>query len=265
MKRMLVFLAFFLAVAPARGEVPPLVLAEGNGESFVYDISYLWFDRLAEGRLSVAAGERPGTYRAELEARTLGVAGWLTGDRTQRYVSVMEKGPDGQLHFLSHEASIATGKGEKREVRGKRYLFDAERGTVLYQRLKMGRISRETPIPIDRRTPPSDILTAFFNFRSGVFGPIVPGRRYVIPTFSHKGISEIVVETIPEAERNRYPDFPAGGLLARVTVDGEIFDTQGGHVFVWFDEKGAPARGMVEGVIGLGTVRGMRRVSSGAE
>ncbi|HEY7745923.1 MAG TPA: hypothetical protein VIA07_06260, partial [Desulfuromonadales bacterium] len=63
----------------------PLSLAALVGESLVYDISFLWFERLAEGRLSFAAGERPGTYRAILEAKTLGVAAWLTGDRVPRY------------------------------------------------------------------------------------------------------------------------------------------------------------------------------------
>lgn len=263
MRRIVIFFLLLLTAAGAGAAPPnkPSVPAapKSKAETFLYDISYLCFDRLAEGRLTLSPGERAGSFRAELEARTLGVAGWLTGDRAHRYISLMESGPDGRFYFLSHESSIIKGKGKAKEIRGKRYLFDAARGEVRYQRLKEGKVSRETIIPVDRQAPPSDVLTAFVNFRSGFFGPIEAGRRYEIPTFSHKGNSKIVVETVSEIERRYYPSFPAGGVLARVTVDGEVFDTGGGHIFVWFDANGAPVQGMVEDVIGIGTVRGMLR------
>ncbi len=125
--------------------------------------------------------------------------------------------------------------------------------------MKEGKVKREEVLPLDRKTAPIDVLTAFINFRAGLVGPLRPGARYTIPTFSHKGDSNIIVETVPEEARENYPAFPRRGLLARVTVDPEIFDTGGGYIYVWFDEAGRPARAAVENVIGMGDVRGTLR------
>lgn len=251
-------LLLLLPAFPARSEEKSAV-AGAAGEILVYDIALLWFDRVAEGRLSFSPGDLPGTFRAELEARTLGVAARLTGDRAQRYVSLMEPGANGRLRSLSHEATIVKKKGERQEVRGKRYLFDYRKGEVLYQRFKGEAPPSQRKIDIDRANPPNDILTAFYNLRRGAFGPLQPGGHYVIPAFSHKGRSNIVVDIVPAGGREDESFFPKRGLLARVTVDPEVFDTGGGYVYVWFDEEGRPVRGIVENVAGLGDVRGILR------
>ncbi len=252
------FCLLFTPVTVLAGAPAAVPAAEMVGESLAYDIAFLWFDHLAEGSFTFAAGEDPGTYTAVLEAHTLGMAGWLTGDRIQRYKSIMRQGPDGALRSLFHEASIISGKEKKRKERVKRYSFDYDQGKVKYVRIKNGKITDEETLPLDRTAPPNDILTAFINFRIGVFGPLVPDHRYVIPTFSHRGLSEIVVETLVPKERSDLP-FPGQGLLARGQVDPEVFDTGGGNIYIWFDEKGRPAKGAIENVIGLGNVRGSLR------
>ena len=45
-------------------------------------------------------------------------------------------------------------------------------------------------------------------------------------------------------------------MLIQVNVDPEIFDTNSGSLYVWFDDLGVPGRGIVEDMIGLGDVRG---------
>jgi hypothetical protein len=235
----------------------PLSLSALVGESLVYDISFLWFEGVAEGRLSFGAGERPGTYRAVLEARTLGVAAWLTGDRVQRYVSLMEVGPDGRLRSLSFESHIIKGQGSERSDTTRLYTFDHDKHQVRFQRARKGKFYKEELLPMSRQAPPNDILTAFYNFRAGFFGPVKPGSRYTIPTFSRKGNEDIGRDSTDE--RPADPFFPRGGLLGRVILDEEILDTSGGTVFVWFDDLGRPQRGIVENVIGLGNVRGKAR------
>lgn len=237
----------------------PLPLSALVGESLVYDISFLWFERLAEGRLSFAPGERSGTYQAILEARTLGVAAWLTSDRIQRYVSQMEVGPDGRLRSLSFESHIIKGEGSERSDTTRLYTFDHGKNQVRYQRARKGKFYKDELLPMARQAPPNDILTAFYNFRAGFFGPLKAGSRYTIPTFSRQGKEEIRVQILTDAERPKDPFFPRGGLLGRVTLDEEILDTKGGTVYVWFDDLGLPQRGIVENVIGLGSVRGVAR------
>lgn len=228
------------------------------GESLVYDIAFLWFDRLAEGRLSFAAGDRPGTYRAVLEAKTLGVAAWLTSDRMQRYVSLMELTSEGRLRSLSFESHIIKGKGKDRSDTTRLYTFDYQNHQIRYQRARKGKFYKDEMLPMSSESP-NDILTAFYNFRAGFFGPVKPGGRYAVPTFSREGKEEIRVEILTDSERPANPFFPRNGLLGRVMLEKEVMDTAGGVVYVWFDELGRPMRGIVENVIGLGDVRGTLR------
>lgn len=223
----------------------------------VYDIAFLWFENLAEGRASFGVGERPGTYRATLEAKTLGVAAWLTQDRIQRYTSLMEMGADGRLRSLSHESLIIKGAKKKRREKSKRYIFDDQKREVRYQAIADGSPGPQQIFPMGAETP-NDILTAFYNFRLGAFGPLRPGARYTIPTFNRKGKGTIVVETLPDGPRPN-PFFPSTGLLCRAIVDPEIFDTGGGAILFWFDRSVHPPRGIVEQVIGLGDVKGTAR------
>jgi hypothetical protein len=247
-----------LTLPELTAEVRALTLPELVAEpQMVYDIAFLWFDRLAEGRANFSAGDRPGTYRATLEARTLGVAAWLTKDRVQSYSSVMEKGPDGFLRSLSYESTIIKGEKKHRRQKSKRYLFDHKRREVRLQVIANGSAGPEQVFSMGQETP-SDILTAFYNFRMGAFGPLRPGAHYSIPTYNLKGKGTIEVETLPDGPRSN-PFFPTNGLLCRATVDPEIFDTGGGAVLFWFDRSVHPPLGIVEQVIGLGDVQGTAR------
>ncbi|WP_432821038.1 DUF3108 domain-containing protein [Trichloromonas sp.] len=259
MKRtLLLWSMFFVAFAAPAAAEPPSAAGFDRwlGQSLRYDIDFLWFDSIAEGSLSFSAGIQPGTYRAVLEARTLGVAAWLTSDRVQRYVSVMEKSADGRLRALSYESQIIKGRGEKSKDRSKRYLFDHDQRQVRYQRGRDGSFGAAEVLPMAEGAPPNDILTAFFNFQAGFFGPLVPGGHYRIPTFSRNGTATIEAAVLPGPLWVRKDFFPANGLLVKVILDPEVFDTAGGALYIWFDKDRLPARGIVEKVIGLGDVYG---------
>ena len=264
MRRQLIILGCALLLAamaprPALADaLRALTVQELVAESeMVYDIAFLWFDNLADGRASFDIGERPGTYRATLEAKTLGVAAWLTQDRIQRYTSLMTLGSDGRLRSISHESLIIKGAKNKRREKSKRYIFDDQKREVRFQVTADGSVGPEQVFPMGEETP-NDILTAFYNFRLGAFGPLRPGARYTIPTFNRKGKGTIVVETLPDGPRTN-PFFPSSGLLCRAIVDPEIFDTGGGAIFFWFDRGVHPPRGIVEQMIGLGDVKGSAR------
>jgi hypothetical protein len=232
---------------PEKPEKPAL-------ENYIYDISFLWFDHLAEARLSLAAGEQAGILQGRLEARTLGAAAWLTSDREQRYGALMECDDQGRLRSLRYDADILKTKGGQRKSRLKRYLFDHDRQRIVLQVNRNGRVRPEEVLPMPGSTP-NDILTAFYNFRRGVYGEMRPGGHYRIPTLGHGESSEIVVDLFGEKDRPKKRKFPSGGLLARVKVDPEVFDTGKGILYIWFDAEYRPALVVVEGVIGMGDVR----------
>jgi hypothetical protein len=223
-------------------------------ESYVYDIAFLWFERLAEARLSLAPGEEPGTWQSLLEARTLGAAAWLTREREQRYGALMAGDPQGRLRSLRYDADILKTKDGERKSRLKRYLFDHDRQRIVVQVNRNGQVRPEQVLPMPAAAP-NDILTAFYNFRRGVFGQMRAGGHYRIPTLGRGESSEIVVDVYDEAHRPKKRKFPAGGLLARVKLDPEVFDTGSGILYIWFDADRRPALVLVEDVIGLGDVR----------
>ena len=261
------FLLFLLASAGAQelsADVPVLEAQRPSfddlvGQEFVYDISFLWFDHLAKGRFTLEAGKEPGTYRAIIEARTLGVAAWLTQDRVQSYVSLMERGPDGRLRSLRYESRIIRRKHGKFIERTKRYTFDYPNHQVHIEKLADGTTLWQKDLPMVGATPPNDLLTSYFNFRDGYFGPIEAGRHYVVPGFERQGEGNIEIDLLTAAERKELGLFPAGGLVARLKVDPDIFDSKDGGIYVWLDPQLRPAQGIVQNVIGLGDVRGTLR------
>ncbi len=229
------------------------------GRDLLYDISFLWFDRLAKGTFILEPTEKPGIYRAVLEARTLGVAAWLTQYRVQRYVSIMERGADGRLRSLRFESHIIRRKSGKVIDRTKLFAFDHAKREVRVEKLADEKTMWQEVLPMEGTVPPNDLITAFFNFRSGFYGPIEPGRTYAVPTFNRQGAGTIGIELLRDDQRPALDSIPAGGILARLTVDPEIFDTEGGAIYVWLDDRLLPAHGILENVQGLGNVYGSLR------
>ncbi len=230
---------------------PPL-----TAEAYLYDIDFLVFRRLAAGELRLAAGTAPGRYRAELVGRTLGIASWLSGDRVQRYVAEMEEDGAGGLRSVTYQSSIRKLSWGKWDERSKFYRFDYRRGSVSFERTRNGVPGGALSFPLPAGAAPVDMLTGFYNLRRGVYGPLTPGARLTIPTFTSEGVSTIAVEVLAAPPAGQESFFPAGGTLLRVLVDPEVFDTRGAAIYVWFDAAGRPARGVVGNVIGLGDVYG---------
>jgi hypothetical protein len=226
------------------------------GESYLYAIDFLFFKRLAEGELRLSETEQPGTYRAELIGRTLGVASWLSGDRTQTYTSIMELTPDGSLRSVEHTSRIVKRKWGKWKDRRRHHRYDYTQGIVFEEKYKEGAVSSRKERKIPDGQQPVDMLTAFYNLRAGVYGPLVRGAQFLIPTYSGKGFSDITVEVLPVAQQAKQKFFPTYGLLLSVTLDPEVFDTDSGNLYFWLNDAGFPERGIVEDIIGMGDARG---------
>lgn len=252
---MLVPVSSFSAGRGALVSLPQLV-----GEDLEYGIDFLFFRRLAEGRLQFEETAQPDIYRVELVGRTLGIASWLAGDRTQTYSSLMQLMPDGSLSSIEHISKIKKKRWGKWTDREKVRHFDYRAGKVVEEKLKAGVIVSKAEHAIPEGVHPVDMLTAFYNLRIGVYGPLQPGNKILIPTYTGKeagnGFAEIEVTVLTAEEQKRHGYFPAEGLLLKAVIDPEIFETDSGNLFVWFDDSGVPERGIIEDMIGLGDVRG---------
>jgi len=240
-------------------EPGPASLEQIIGESLDFDIGFLFLDHVAEGRLSFLPEDRPGIFRAVLEARARGVAAWLSGNRVQRFESTMEIDPAGRLRSLRFESHILKGRGAKRVDLAKTYVFDHQQGRVACEIFRDESLLQRNEISVEVETLPADILTIFYNLRAGFYGPVEPGRRFTIPTISETGESTVEVRILPPDTRKDNPVPERGGLLSEVKVARESFDTGGGLIYVWFDRLNRPRWGMVEDAFGYGDLRGIAR------
>lgn len=232
----------------------PDPLANLAGEKVRYRISFLFFDEIAEGEISLTERGCPGSYNAAMVARSTGVAAFVTAERRNHYTSSVHYDP--QQGFLVSEYHKST-VGNARGVKNREYWFDYDKELVRRRYDKYGWV-REKEIPLKDRLPVFDFLTVFFNLRAGFMEGFRNGDRYTVPALTDSGFSEIIVDVI--TDRKKTPDyFPKGGTLWKITLDRKILDMEDGNVYTWFDQSGKMARGIVENVIGLGDVKGKLR------
>jgi hypothetical protein len=226
------------------------------GEDLKYSIDFLFFEHLGEGILRLEATGQPDIYRAELIGRTLGIASWLSGERTQIYRSTMRLMPDGSFSSIEHVARVKKKKRGKWRRYRKICQFDCVAGTILQEKIKDGVVTSSEEHEIPEGETPVDMLTAFYNLRLGVYGEMKRGNKIFIPTYSSKGFTKIEVTVLTVKEQNKKKYFSQKGLLVKAVVDPEVFDTDTGNLYVWFNDEGVPARGIIEDMIGLGDIKG---------
>ncbi len=228
------------------------------GESLRYDISFLWFDTLAEGSLQLLQGEQEGTFHVILEAKTLGVAAFFTRDRVEKYQTLMEIGPSGLLQPLWHSSHTIRGSRKSRKEKITRYTYDYSSGRVRYERIKNGRQRSDKWFDMDEGEPLFDILSALYNLRLGFFGQ--SGEEIIeIPTFHRKGTQKIVVKPLLKLNKKDKKFFAGDAVQCRILVDPEVFGTKGRDVFASFDFNMRPQKGIIKDVIGMGDVKGTLR------
>ncbi len=225
------------------------------GEKLTYNISFLWFKKIARGEISLTRGDRPGTYLATLKAETRGVAAFFTRNRVETYTTLMEEGPDGLLRPLLQIADTRKGKGKKITHRQASYTFDFSTRQVVYRKIINGQERTKITLPMAQDTPVYDFLTAFFNLRLGRLGQLDVGGEIRMAAFSRKGPEEIRISRIAQKEQKRM-HFSDNLMLCKVLLSPETFKTKSRDVYVGFDKNLRPLKAVVKNVIGLGDVRG---------
>lgn len=234
------------------------------GERLEYQISFLWFDHLAEGEVTLEPGPQEQTWLIQMQGRALGVAAFVSKSRVETYETLVEVAPDGLLRPIWHKSHTLKGTGDKRKEKTKRYDFDYTTGQVRYRRLKDGKASSDEYFPMGDRTQMYDILSALYNLRLGYYGKVGQQELH-IPTFHHKGEQDIVIAPLSDVSKKDRKFLEASSFLCQVLVDPSVFGTKGRDVLVGFDSDMRPNYGIIKNVIGLGDVRGSLRSVSVAE
>jgi len=227
-----------------------------QGEVLKYDIGFWIFDRVGEG-VATFRSLGHGKYAAFHEGRTLGFVGWISRHRRDVYRSTMATINNGRrLIPLRFEEDVIIGPKVRKRIT--QYDYAARKVTIDTQ--QEGKIIREE-VEIPLGVLYDDPMTAFYNFRFGVYGKVEPGKEFIIRTVpreeSRKTI-RLVVASKKEEERRRAAEGEKEGrdLLIKVHLDKELVGSLHGEVEVWFRKDIVPMTGVAKDVFFYGDIRG---------
>jgi len=228
-----------------------------NGEELVYEIGFWMIKRAAMGRLSFKAMAKKGYYMATLQGETLGVLGWVARYRVDTYRSVMEEIDGGRgLRAVSFEEDVKVGNKITKKV----HLFDYQRRKWMTKRLKKDGTWEISEEEIPQGMIYDDFITASYNFRYGVYGPIQRGNKYVVATFPRKGPSsyEVTIASKEEEDRKKKLERIGRGrdFLIKLKLDPETTYSKEGLVEGWLSKDLCPMSGAIKDVIIIGDVKG---------
>lgn len=224
------------------------------GEILRYDVTFWWFERVGEVSLSFQRLSGSRGYLAQAWGQTLGVIGFLTAYRRDCYRSFMTYDQQaGRLVPQRFEEESVVGQEIYRAVR----VFDHQTQRIYFSHPKGDGQLEER---IDQMPSPltADYLTAIYNFRAGVYGPVEPGREIVIPTIPNQGSKEITISFLnrAETEKRRRTEKTPWPYYAFIKVDPKLLHNVKGHVHGWFSEELIPQQGVIRQVLFFGQVKG---------
>jgi len=228
-----------------------------KGEELSYEIGFWLFKRVALGRLSFRETDKKGQYQALLETETLGVLGFVSRYRVDTYRSVMEEMEEGsRLRSISFEENVKVGNKVRKRVT--RFDYPRRKWTTLRSRKDGSLEATEEEIPPGKIY--DDFLTAAYNFRYGVYGPIERGKRFIIPTFPRKGATSYEVRVASREEEEKRRRSEAGRdrkeYFVRLILDPEITHSKEGRIEGWLSKDLLPVEGTLKDVLLFGDVKG---------
>jgi hypothetical protein len=227
-----------------------------QGEVLRYDFGFWIFSRVGEG-VATFRSLGNGMYEAFHEGRTLGFVGWITRHRRDVYRSTMGTIQDGtRLIPYRFEEDVMIGQ----KVRKRITVYDYAARKISIETQEEGQINREeAEIPFGMIY--DDPMTAFYNFRFGVYGKVEPGKEFFIHTVpqneSRKTI-RLTVASKEEEERRRAAETEKEGkdLFIKVHLDKDLVGSLHGQVEVWFSQDIIPMAGVAKDVFFYGDIIG---------
>ena len=239
----LLFLALVAALALQAwpGAPAPAVVAQGQLlEDLNYRVEYLLWQEVARARLTLTS-LGPGRYLVELSGEPLGLMKTLAGPRRDSYQTEMiwRQGKFAPLVYREE-----TRKKNKRYL--KEYRFDYEKGQLELWQLKEGRgvMVRKWHTPL--KGPIQDPLSAFYNYRLGLLGPIKEGETLRLEGIPYPKPEEIEVRIGPET---------AWGRKVMISLNNQAFANERGTVFAYLDGSRVPRKAWTN-VLNMGTISG---------
>ncbi|MEE9615262.1 MAG: DUF3108 domain-containing protein [Thermodesulfobacteriota bacterium] len=228
------------------------------GEEFTYRVGFWVFDDVAEAKIRLSKDPESSDYIVTLKAHTTGLIAWLR-EREDVYTARLRE-VDGGKRFVTvtFEKNVKIGSKTRRT----RTVLDHEDGLMTWKKWKRGkeRKGKGGEFEMVPGVFYDGPLTAFYNFRYGVYGQVGEGKDFKITTFPKDGGENVditlKIATEEEYER-RKPDWTTpADYLADVRLDKDLFDSRSGKVEMLFNGGLVPVEAVAKDILFFGDVRG---------
>jgi hypothetical protein len=173
----------------------PTGITRFGGETLQYNISFLWLDNAASAKVQFS--KYKGKYYSTLEASTKGLVGFFTSYGRHYYKTEFEIIDNGKsVRPISFLLKITIGN----RVETTRHKFN-----YVTRKHTWSKFLNDKKIKTESNNIPSkhsfhDILTAFYNVRNSIYGPLTKGNHFIIKTITEKGHDEISVHISSEQD-----------------------------------------------------------------
>jgi Protein of unknown function (DUF3108) len=238
---LLLALAAALALPAWPGAAAPAALAQGQLlEDLNFRVEYLLWKEVARARLTLTS-LGAGRYRVELSGEPQGLLKTLAGPRRDSYQTEMIW-REGKYAPLVYREEVR--KKNKRFL--KEYRFDYAKGQVELWQWKEDRGVMVRKWHTALKGPIQDPLSAFYNYRLGLLGPLKEGETLKLEGIPYPQPEEIEVSIGPETE---------GGRKVMISLNNQAFANHRGTVFAYLDGSRVPRKAWTD-VLEIGTISG---------
>ncbi len=246
-----------LGYAPAASVRPSSIGEHFDGEELYYTIGFWLFKDVAVGKFTLERDPDGDGYIATMNAETTGVLGWFLRYRKDTYTARLEEVEGGgRFRTLTFEKNVDIGGKIKRSITE----LDHENGIMNWKVWKKGSLRESDELVMEPGKYYDGPLTAFFNFRHGVYGEIEEGREYKIKTFpkSRNRQVDIYIKLATKSEQQSHlvDRSPFDGYLAFIKIDKDLFDSKTGKIEMLFSDEMVPLDVIAKDVLLFGDVTG---------
>ena len=229
-----------------------------SGETVKYSVGFWLIDPVGRGTAEFR-NVGGGKYVVYHEGKTEGIVAWLTRNRKEIYQSTMTTVNSGKrLIPLCFEEYSVIGEW----VRKKTTTYDYEHRKVIIELEKEGQAMPREEVEIPFGAVYDDPVTAFYNFRFGVYGTVEQGKEYLIRTLPRMKEEVIRIRVLSEKEteirRAEEKDNQGKDLLIRISLDREMWGRRKGEMDLWFNRDLVPMSGVVRDVPFFGDIKGRK-------
>ncbi len=228
------------------------------GEVLHFDISFLWFKNAATAK--VGFYEKNGKYYSYLEAKTKGFVGFFTSYRQHIYQT--------DFDILDGGKRVRANKFLRKVVEGRNVETSEHYFDYYFREHRWHHFENEEKTETGNEKIPEginfdDVLTAFYNFRNGVYGSVAKGNHYTIKTIPEKGNDKFLVHVREIEEENKVRKEQrrkiANELLVDLLVPKQIFKTKSGRIRFWSSQHFIPTEFTIKDYILLGDLHSVLR------